>query len=510
MSHDHRASDRTRRVPESTNGSVRPDGTVAGTSSLPQRPREDVATRAARVKAACRIEEVIRAAGVRLAPAGGGQRLVGLCPFHAEEHASFTVYPDTQSFCCYGCHAAGDVITFVCLFEDVRFDEALRRLGETREDPALSEVSISPPHVASLLPFPTIGIRSGWIPSVATERHSDHSEHFPGSPATREQQGQLERLEQQRDARGNDGADDADESAAALRVALLCATTALAMQGLLHAPPALCYLGERGISLELARRCRLGYLDDAVLLDYLAGDRELRLVAQQLGLLNRRQRGALARRLIVPEVRRGRTTQLIGRVLPGARTPLGDIKYYLVCDREKGLLGYGAALDRIELSAQKRAQAAPHTQLASASISASGARGILVMEGALDYVIASGWDLPVLPIGLLAAYPSQTQLRELLDLHARSGGLPLLLMLDADSAGRGGSDSLQQALRKRRVPFRLVPPLPRLPTASMPYKDLGELGPLGHAGRAYVHTAIERALERFTEARRDDQPGANS
>ena len=42
-----------------------------------------------------------------------GRTYTGLCPFHNEKTPSFTVYPDTQSFYCFGCGAAGDVINFV-------------------------------------------------------------------------------------------------------------------------------------------------------------------------------------------------------------------------------------------------------------------------------------------------------------------------------------------------------------------------------------------------------------
>ena len=39
-----------------------------------------------------------------------GRILVGLCPFHSEKSGSFTVYPESQSFYCFGCGASGDVI----------------------------------------------------------------------------------------------------------------------------------------------------------------------------------------------------------------------------------------------------------------------------------------------------------------------------------------------------------------------------------------------------------------
>ena len=42
-----------------------------------------------------------------------GRLYGGLCPFHSEKTPSFYVYPDTQSFYCFGCQAAGDAISFV-------------------------------------------------------------------------------------------------------------------------------------------------------------------------------------------------------------------------------------------------------------------------------------------------------------------------------------------------------------------------------------------------------------
>ena len=42
-----------------------------------------------------------------------GSNLKGLCPFHSEKSPSFTVYPNDNSFYCFGCGAGGDVITFI-------------------------------------------------------------------------------------------------------------------------------------------------------------------------------------------------------------------------------------------------------------------------------------------------------------------------------------------------------------------------------------------------------------
>lgn len=59
-----------------------------------------------------------------------GRNLFGLCPFHSEKTPSFFVYPQTQSFYCFGCGAGGDVITFIRRIENLEYMEAVRFLAE--------------------------------------------------------------------------------------------------------------------------------------------------------------------------------------------------------------------------------------------------------------------------------------------------------------------------------------------------------------------------------------------
>lgn len=59
-----------------------------------------------------------------------GRNLVGLCPFHSEKTPSFTVYPDSQSFYCFGCGAGGDVVTFVKKIENLDYIEAVKSLAQ--------------------------------------------------------------------------------------------------------------------------------------------------------------------------------------------------------------------------------------------------------------------------------------------------------------------------------------------------------------------------------------------
>lgn len=59
-----------------------------------------------------------------------GQTFVGRCPFHEDHHPSFVIYPQNQTFHCYGCRAHGDVVTFLMRVEHLTFPEALRVLRE--------------------------------------------------------------------------------------------------------------------------------------------------------------------------------------------------------------------------------------------------------------------------------------------------------------------------------------------------------------------------------------------
>ena len=59
-----------------------------------------------------------------------GRNLSGLCPFHSEKTPSFVVYPENNSFYCFGCGAGGDIVTFVRMAEHLEYIEALRFLAE--------------------------------------------------------------------------------------------------------------------------------------------------------------------------------------------------------------------------------------------------------------------------------------------------------------------------------------------------------------------------------------------
>ena len=54
----------------------------------------------------------------------------GLCPFHSEKSPSFTVYPASNSFYCFGCGAGGDQISFIMRMEHLDYPDAVEFLAK--------------------------------------------------------------------------------------------------------------------------------------------------------------------------------------------------------------------------------------------------------------------------------------------------------------------------------------------------------------------------------------------
>lgn len=58
-----------------------------------------------------------------------GSNYNGLCPFHSEKTPSFTVFPDSESFYCFGCGAGGDCVTFVMKNDNLDYPSAVEVLA---------------------------------------------------------------------------------------------------------------------------------------------------------------------------------------------------------------------------------------------------------------------------------------------------------------------------------------------------------------------------------------------
>ena len=72
------------------------------------------------------ISIIAEQAGIKLKKSG--RNLFGLCPFHNEKHPSFYIYPDTNSFYCFGCQKGNNVIKFVEMLYNYSFKEAVEFL----------------------------------------------------------------------------------------------------------------------------------------------------------------------------------------------------------------------------------------------------------------------------------------------------------------------------------------------------------------------------------------------
>jgi len=89
--------------------------------------------------------DIVRIVGdyVKLKRAGA-QNWSGLCPFHGEKTASFSVHATRQFYHCFGCGISGDVFSFVQKIENITFPEAVRFVAQ-KLGMALPKASYSNP-----------------------------------------------------------------------------------------------------------------------------------------------------------------------------------------------------------------------------------------------------------------------------------------------------------------------------------------------------------------------------
>ena len=71
-----------------------------------------------------------------------GDHFIGLCPFHDDHNPSFTVFVQTQSFYCFGCHAGSESVTassdhiaFLMHYHKLPFPKAVELLAEITQTP---------------------------------------------------------------------------------------------------------------------------------------------------------------------------------------------------------------------------------------------------------------------------------------------------------------------------------------------------------------------------------------
>src|SRR5437660_6799997 len=89
--------------------------------------------------------DIVRIVGdyVKLKKAGA-QNYSGLCPFHGEKTASFSVHATRQFYHCFGCGVSGDVFSFVQKIENITFPESVRLVAQKLGIP-LPKASYSTP-----------------------------------------------------------------------------------------------------------------------------------------------------------------------------------------------------------------------------------------------------------------------------------------------------------------------------------------------------------------------------
>jgi len=216
------------------------------------------------VRAANPIEEVI-AETVPLPPRRSPQGYKIHCPFHHDSRPSLHVYPQSDSWWCYGCNRGGDVFDWVQLREGIGFREALSILAARAGTPL-------PQHATP------------WLESAIKRR--------------------------------------AIEDVLSLAVAFY-------HNALMNTPQAKQSQLDRGFTEETLRAFRVGYASSGGLgqhLRHLGVDVAL---AQEAGLLWPNGRDVFTRRIIYPVISRGRVIYLTGRATTQEQVRAGKKYYHL-------------------------------------------------------------------------------------------------------------------------------------------------------------------------------------
>jgi len=207
--------------------------------------------------------------------------------------------------------------------------------------------------------------------------------------------------------------------------AVLTAACDVYHTALLHSQRAQRYLAGRGVDLDVARRCRLGYGDGTALHVYLDRSQLGFRRARDLGLLGSRGVETMTGRLVVPELRGGQCIWLVGRTLD-ERYP----KYWGVA-RPKPILGSGRV---------------------------HGRSHVIVTEGPFDYLTGVRWGLPI--CALIGTHVRPERLAVL------ASAQRVVLAFDTDAPGRAAAAELAVRLGDRAHVLHLPADV----------KDLNELG----------------------------------
>jgi DNA primase len=204
---------------------------------------------------------------------------------------------------------------------------------------------------------------------------------------------------------------------------VLGAATDLYANQLLSQGPALGYMAGRGFLRELLERYHVGYAAGGELIPYLRWRRLPLGAAMRVGLITGDGREVLAGRVVIPEVRQGRTLWMIGRLigeLDGAASASGP--KYLGLPGAKPLLGWDDAI--------------------------RDTTAACLVEGPMDLFALRLWGIPELA---LAGTAVRVDRLALLGRFAH-----LYLVLDDDTAGHEGAGRLAAGCASRG--YRGEPP----------------------------------------------------